>query len=153
METITTLWSFCAALAAILAAVCGSVWLIERRDYASLMLSVLGIAAAASAFFELGLMRADTAAEYGELWRWYHLPVFFAFMGVLLFVHYYLRTGRLWLLWTIVVARVIILVINFSVRLNFNFRRLSAYGRYRFSETRYTSPTWPYLVLRRWCSQ
>ena len=124
METVTSLWSFCAALAAILAAVCGGVWLIEKRDYASLMLSVLGIAATTSAFFELGLMRAARPDEYGELLRWYHLPVFFAFMGVLLFVHYYLRTGRSWLMWAVIVVRSAVLIINFSVQPNFNFSQI-----------------------------
>jgi signal transduction histidine kinase len=56
--------------------------------------------------------------------RWYHLPAFFAIIGVLLFVHYYLHTGRAWLMWTIIVARSLILVINFSVQPNYNFSQI-----------------------------
>jgi hypothetical protein len=63
MGMVTTLWSFCAALAAVLSAVCASVWVTEKRDYASLMLAVLGIAAAAAAFVELAMMRSATAAQ------------------------------------------------------------------------------------------
>jgi signal transduction histidine kinase len=104
-----------------LAVVCGLVWLIERRDLASLMLCILGTATAASAFAELGLMHSVTPGDYGVWLRWYHLPVFLALMAQLLFVHYYLGTGRSWLMWTIVVARAVVLVMNFSVHPNFNF--------------------------------
>jgi signal transduction histidine kinase len=121
MEAVTILWSLGAAVAMTLAMVCGLVWLIERRDLASLMLCILGIATAASAFAELGMMRSVTPADYGVWLRWYHLPVFLALMAQLFFVHYYLGTGRSWLMWTIVVARVIVLAVNFSVHPNFNF--------------------------------
>ena len=121
METVTILWSLGAAVAITLAAVCGLVWLIERRDLAGLMLCILGVATAASAYAELGLMHSATAAEYGEWLRWYHLPVFLALIAQLLFVHHYLGTGRLWLMWAIIFARSIVLVVNFSVHPNFNF--------------------------------
>lgn len=121
MEAVTILWSLGAAVALTLAVVCGLVWLIERRDPASLMLCILGIATAASGFAELGMMRSVTPADYGLWLRWYHLPVFLAWIGQLFFVHYYLGTGRPWLMWTIVVARVVVLVVNFSVHPNFNF--------------------------------
>ncbi|HJR20585.1 MAG TPA: ATP-binding protein [Dongiaceae bacterium] len=118
---VTLLWSLCGIVAIALAAVCGWLWLIERRDRASLMLCILGVAAAASSYAELGLMHAATVAEYGEWLRWYHVPVFFAFMAQVLFVHYYLGTARLWLMWAVILARSVVLVVNFSVHPNFNF--------------------------------
>lgn len=121
MEMVTVLWSLCGAVAIALAAVCGWLWLIERRDLASLTLCVLGVAAAASGYAELGLMHATTAAEYGEWLRWYHVPVFLAFIAQVLFVHYYLGTARLWLMLAVIIARSIVLVVNFSVHPNFNF--------------------------------
>jgi two-component system sensor kinase FixL len=120
MGMATILWSFCAAVALALAAVCGVVWLIERRNVASLMLGVLGIAAAGLGCVELGLMHSATPAEFGEWQRWYHVPVVLAFIAQLFFAHYYLGTGRLWLLWVIVSARAIVLVVNFSVHPNIN---------------------------------
>ena len=66
MEMVTILWSLCGTVAIALAAVCGWLWLIERRDLASLTLCVLGVAAAASGYAELGLMHTATVAEYGE---------------------------------------------------------------------------------------
>ena len=129
MEMVTILWSLCAAVAIVLAAVCGLVWLIERRDLASLMLCILGVAAAASGYAELGLMHSATVAEYGEWLRWYHVPIFFAVIAQLLFVHYYLGTGRLWLMWAIIFARSVVLVVNFSVHPNFNFSNIVSLRR------------------------
>jgi two-component system sensor kinase FixL len=112
---VTILWPLWAAVAIALAAVCGLLWLIERRDLASLMLCTLGVAAAASGYAELGMMQSATAAEYGEWQRWNHVPLFFAFIAMLLFVHYYLGTGRLWLMWAFIFARSVVLIVNFSV--------------------------------------
>ena len=61
---VTILWSLCGTVAIALAAVCGWLWLIERRDRASLMLCVLGVAAASSGWVELGFLHAATPAEY-----------------------------------------------------------------------------------------
>jgi hypothetical protein len=91
----TILWSLCGVVAIALAAVCGLLWLIERRDLVSLVLCVLGVAAAALDYAELGMMHSATVDEFGEWLRWYHVPTFFAFIALLLFVHYYLGTGRL----------------------------------------------------------
>ena len=122
MEIITTLiWTYCAALATLLAVACGFVWLIERRDGSGLMLCILGVAATASAYAELGMMRSATAAEYGEWLRWDHLYAFLGVIGQVGFVHYYLGTGRVSLMWTIITMRSIVLVVNFSVHPNFNF--------------------------------
>ncbi len=123
---VTILWSLCGTVAVALAAVCGWPWLIERRDRASLMLCALGVAAAACAFVELGMMHSATAAEFGEWLRWYHVPIFLAFIALVLFVHYYLGTGRLWLMWAVICARSVVLVVNFSVHPNFNFSSIDS---------------------------
>jgi signal transduction histidine kinase len=124
MDVVTVLWSLSAATAAVLAVVCGLLWAIERRDRASLALCAVGIAAAISSYIELAMMRSATAAEYSEWLRWYHLPVFVAITGLVLFVHYYLGTGRLWILRAFILARVVVLVVNFSSDPNVNFRFL-----------------------------
>ena len=121
MEIVTILWSIGAAAALTLAAVCGLVWLIERRDLASVMLCILGVATAASGYGELGMMHSTTAAEYGEWLRWYYLPVFLAMIAMLLFVHFYLGTGRLWLMWAVIFARSVVVLVNFSVQPNWGF--------------------------------
>jgi signal transduction histidine kinase len=126
MDVVTILWSIGAAAAVTLAVVCGLVWQIERRDRASLMLCILGVATAASAFGELGMMQSATAAEYGEWLRWYYLPVWVALVAMLFFVHYYLGTGRAWLMWTVVVTRAVQVLVNFSVHPNFGFSSIDS---------------------------
>src|SRR5258708_490113 len=115
METVTILWALAAGISLTLAAVCGAVWLVIRGDFASLMLCGLGIAAAASAYFEVRLMHASTVAQYNEFLRWYHIPAGLALVSQILFVHYYLGTGRVWLLWTFILSRIVVLIVNFSV--------------------------------------
>ena len=85
------------------------------------MLCILGVATAASAYAELGMLHSATAAEYGEWLRWYYLPVFVALVAMLLFVHYYLGTGRVWLLCAVIFARSVVVVVNFLVQPNFGF--------------------------------
>jgi signal transduction histidine kinase len=121
MNAVTLLWASIAAVALALTVVCGLLWLIERRDHSSLMLCVVGIAAASSSYIELGLMRSMTAAEYGEWLRWYHLPVFFGLVGLVLFVDHYLRTGRLWLMRAFIVSQVLVAVVDFTTTPNANF--------------------------------
>jgi hypothetical protein len=65
MNIVTILWSLGAATALTLAVVCGVVWWIERRDRATLVLCVFGVATAASAFCELGMMRSATPTAFG----------------------------------------------------------------------------------------
>jgi signal transduction histidine kinase len=113
LDLVTILWSVCAAIAIVLAAICGLLWFLERRAVV-LTLCVLAIAAAASAYFELGMLRSASAAEYTGWLHWYYLSTFVFLVGQLLFVHYYLGTGRVWLLWVIVVARVLVVALNLS---------------------------------------
>ncbi len=72
------------------------------------------------------MLHSATAAEYGEWLRWYYLPVFVALVAMLLFVHYYLGTGRVWLLWTVIFARSVQVVVNFSVHPNFAFSSIDS---------------------------
>ena len=118
---VTILWSLCGTVAIALAAVCGWLGLTERQDRASLMLCFLGVAAAGSSYFELAMMHSASAAEYAELQRWYHVPIFLGFISLVLFIHYYLGTGRVWLLWTIIVMRSVVLILNFVFHSGFNF--------------------------------
>ena len=124
MSIVTTLWCMNAAFALTLADVCLLFWLVERRDLMYLVFCVVAASTAVSIPFELAMMHATTAAEYGELLRWYHLPVFFVLVGYPFFVRYYLGTGRQWLLWAIVVLRLAALAVNFVVDPNINFREI-----------------------------
>jgi signal transduction histidine kinase len=121
-----------ATVAVMLAILCAVGWLADRRDLAYAMLCVTALGTAACVPFELGMMYAETPAEYGEWMRWYHLPVFCTLIGTLFFVRFYLRTGRMWLLLTIVAGRAFVLVANFVVQPNFNFRQIVTLDRFAF---------------------
>jgi signal transduction histidine kinase len=113
MGLVTTLWSMQAAAALTVAVLYGVVWTIDRRNLANLTLCLVAVAMAVAARDEVGMMHAATAAEYGEWARLIYLPVFFALIGLVLFVQLFLGTGRHWLLWTIVGTRVAVVVGNF----------------------------------------
>jgi len=71
-------------------------------------------------------MHASTPAEYGKLIRWYHIPVFLAITAQMLFVHYYLGSSRVWLLWGPILARAVVVAVNFVVEPNLNFSSITA---------------------------
>lgn len=124
MGLVTILWSMGAAAALTLALVCGLVWLGEHRDRVMAIFLLIALGAIAGMRCEVGMMHAATATEYARWLRWYHLPVFLVIVGYLFLVRSYLGTGRLSLAWTIVAARVLILVINFLVQPNFNWHAI-----------------------------
>jgi signal transduction histidine kinase len=90
------------------------------------MLCGLGLAAAAAAYIELRLMHASTPAEYGELFRWYHVPIFLVIVSQTLFIRDYLGTGSAWLFWAVILTRCVVLIVDFSVDPNFNFLSITA---------------------------
>jgi signal transduction histidine kinase len=133
MSLVTLVWSMAAASAltlAVLYALIGG--LVERRDRANLMFCLVAVATAVMARTEVGMMHAVDAEEFGEWARWYHLPLFAGTVGQLLFVRYYLGTGRPWLMWTIIGARFVVLVVNFMVEPNFNWTHIDSLNHVRF---------------------
>jgi len=132
MEPVTILWSVAAGVSATLAAMCWVLWLTDRRDPASLMLFVPATAVAVSAFIELGMMHSTTTATYAEWLRWYHVSIFFAVLGQVVFVYYYLGTARLWLVGTLIVVRSIVLAVNFLVEPNFTFSSIASLRQVSF---------------------
>jgi signal transduction histidine kinase len=67
------------------------------------------------------MMHAATPAEVGEWLRWYHLPVFLGLMAQMLFVDCYLGTSGKLLMWAVILARGVVLGLNFVLHPNFNF--------------------------------
>jgi signal transduction histidine kinase len=89
-----------------------------------------------------------TPAEYGNWVRWYNLSIYVALVGIVLFVHYYLGTGRRWLLWLIVLARSLVVFVNFCVRPNFNFRQIITLDHISFLGERVS--TVGLVIVRGW---
>jgi signal transduction histidine kinase len=126
MESVIVLWSAASAAAMVLAVLCGLMWLLDRRDTASLMLCILGVSTAAAAYVELGLMHARTPAEFGAWIRWYHLPLFPALVAQVFFIHTYLESSTKWLMWGVILTRAFIFVVNFSIEPNYNFSSIES---------------------------
>ena len=148
MSLVTTLWSMQAAAALTLAVLYAVVWSVDRRNLASLTVCIVAVAMAVTARAEVGMMHAATVTEYGEWTRLLYLPLFFTFVGLVLFVHLFLGTGRLWLLWTIVGARVVMLVGNFLAYPTFAWREIVGLRHVTFlgEQVALAGP----IVLRAW---
>src|SRR5579862_1994131 len=125
MSLVTSVWSAIGAATLTLAAIHALAWVLDRRNVAYLMFFWIAVAVADLARCDVAMMHASSAAEYGEWVRWYHVPTFALFVGYVLFVRTYLGTGRIWLAWTIIAARLVVLVVNFLVQPNFTFQSIS----------------------------
>ena len=126
MSWITIVWSMNAAACLTLAAIYLVVWCKQREGWAHLLFSVTAVAAAAIAAFELAMMHAGTVGQYEALLRWIHVPVWVLTLSFVAFVRLYLRAGRPWLAWSICSLRTLVLVVNFIVTPNINFRRITS---------------------------
>lgn len=121
-----------AGAALTLALVHGILWLLDRRNLASLAFCVLAVSVAAMAFTELGMMHAASPAQYGQWVRWFHLPNYFAIAGLVAFIHLQFGTGRPWLAAAIIALRSLLVITNFLVAPNVNWREIVALERIPF---------------------
>src|SRR3954452_12694817 len=133
MNLITVLWSMAAAAALTLAVVHLLVWGFDRTARANLMFSIIALAVAGMAPPELVMMFAGSPQEYGVWVRWFHVPLFFAIVGMVLFVRLHLGTGRAWLGWTVIGMRSVVLVGNFLLpQPNFTWREIRSIQHLQF---------------------
>jgi two-component system sensor kinase FixL len=126
MSWITIVWSMNAAACLTLAAFYLLVWCKQRENWVYLVFSSSAVAAAAIAAFELAMMHCETVARYEELIRWIHVPVWALVLSFVSFVRLYLQAGRLWLAWGICGLRTLVLVLNFVLTPNLNFRQITS---------------------------
>jgi two-component system sensor kinase FixL len=126
MSWITIVWSMNAAACLTLAAIYLVVWCKQRQVLAHLVFSITAVAAAAIAGFELAMMHAGTVGQYETLIRWIHVPVWVLTVAFVAFVRLYLHAGRPWLAWSICGLRTMVLILNFILTPNLNFRRITS---------------------------
>ena len=126
MSWITIVWSMNAATCLTLAAIYLVVWCKQRQVLAHLVFSITAVAAAAIAGFELAMMHAGTVGQYEALIRWIHVPVWVLTVAFVAFVRLYLHAGRPWLAWSICGLRTMVLILNFILTPNLNFRRITS---------------------------
>ena len=126
MSWITIVWSMNAAACLTLAAIYLVVWCKQRQVLAHLVFSITAVASAAIAGFELAMMHAGTVGQYEALIRWIHVPVWVLTVAFVAFVRLYLHAGRPWLAWSICSLRTMVLILNFILTPNLNFRRITS---------------------------
>ncbi len=81
------------------------------------------------ALIERALMLASTPAEQMWLFYWGQLPATITLIAVAWFIHFYLDTGRAWLLWLFTLVRAASLAINFGSSTNLNFLEITSINR------------------------
>ena len=125
MNWITIVWSMNAGACLTLAAIYLVVWCRQRESWVHLLFSCSAIAAAAIAVLELAMLHTQTVERYEALVRWIHVPVWVLLLSFVAFVRLYLRAGRPWLAWSIYGLRTLVLIVNFILTPNINFRKLT----------------------------
>jgi two-component system sensor kinase FixL len=125
MSWITVIWSVSGGACLTLAFIQFVGWWKDRAARANLVFSVLAIAVASFAVFELALMRSKTPEELGTVVRWMHVPAWLMIASLVGFVRLYLKAGRRWLGWTVVGLRTVSLILNFVFSPNINFREVT----------------------------
>jgi two-component system sensor kinase FixL len=132
MSWVAVIWPMIASACLTLAAMHLLIWVKKRAAWASLLFSLTAVATAAVAGWELWLMRAETAREYGVVLRWAHVPYWVLIVALVAFVRLYLRAGRLWLAYAICGTRTLSLILNFVFSPNLNYREITGLRHVRF---------------------
>ena len=109
-----------------LAAIYFVLWCKQRKSWVHLAFSCSAVAGAALTAFELALLRAQTAQQYGVILRWAQLPVWMLVVSLVIFVRLYLRAGRPWLAWSVSGLRTLALILNFIFIPNLSYREITS---------------------------
>ena len=125
MSWITVVWAMVAAVCLTLAGLNVLVWCRRRAAWGNAIFALSAVATAAVAACELWMMRAETPHEWGVALRWLHLPGSVGLISLVVFVRIYLQAGRPWLAWTVCGMRGLMMIINFIVTPNLNYREIT----------------------------
>lgn len=101
-----------AAISLSLGGIHGTVWFSDRKVRAELWFAVAAVCMCTYPFFDMAMMRASTAAAYGEAARWALLPIALMTAAMLMLVHSHMGTGRRWLLILALTSRLGAIVVN-----------------------------------------
>ena len=126
MSWVTVIWSISSGACLTLAFLQFIVWWKDRAARANLVFAVGAVAVAVFAGLELGLMRAETPAQWDIIVRWIHVPAWVLIVSIVAFVRLYLNAGRRWLAWSVVALRTLALILNFAISPNINYRKVTA---------------------------
>ncbi|MDM0012182.1 ATP-binding protein [Variovorax sp. J22P168] len=125
MSWVTVIWAMVASACLTLAAVHFPVWLKDRAAWPSLFFALLAAANAGLAFCELGMMHAQTPADYAAALRAGHVAVWLLTVSLFGFVRSYFKAGRPWLGWLVVGMRTVSLVPNYLTGVALNYTQIA----------------------------
>ena len=103
------------------------IWWRERDQWANLLFTLAALGTAALAWSDLALMHAESPAQFALAIRWAQFAFCVIILSLAGFVRLYLRAGRTWLLWTVVVLRTPSLFLNFFTGHNHNLREITSF--------------------------
>jgi two-component system sensor kinase FixL len=124
MSWVTVIFSMTASACLTLAFIYGFIWWRQKNSWANLLFALAALGTAASAGFDLALLRAESPAQMAAVIRWSHLPIWVIILALAGFVRFYLRAGRGWLLWAVCGLRSAALILNFLTGQNLNYREI-----------------------------
>jgi PAS domain S-box-containing protein len=125
MGWVTIIWAMMAGVVATLAGVYLVAWFPARKDVSYLVFVVLAASVVGLAGTELWMMKAQTASEFGEALRWYHVPVWSGFCSLVALVYLRLRPRFAWVGLLAVALRSASLVPNFASATNLNYTQIT----------------------------
>src|SRR5580692_3365491 len=94
MSWVTVIFSMTASACLTLAFIYGFIWWRQKNSWANLLFALAALGTAASAGFDLALLRAESPAQMAAVIRWSHLPIWVIILALAGFVRFYLRAGR-----------------------------------------------------------
>ena len=126
MSWVTIVWSMEVAACLTLAVIHLVIWGRKRSAWANLLFAGVAISVAGMAVFEFLMMRAQTPTEFSAMNRRMHVTAFATCFSIVWFIRVYLRAGRLWFLWSVIILRALVLALNFLLPLDINYREIHA---------------------------
>lgn len=127
MNWVAIIWAASSGVCLMLGIMQLFLWLKSRRparEYLSLAFTAFAVAGIALA--EWLMMTSREPEEYARVLRWAHVPAMVMLVGIVAFVRFHFRVGITWLAWTVIGMRIILLVLNFIIPENLNFREITA---------------------------
>lgn len=132
MDWLTIIWTATTAASLMLAAIHGFVWIRDRSAWASLMFCLMAASTAGMAGCELAMMRISDVQEVATILEWYNLFRWSVTIALVGFLHFYLRSGRLWLELTVIGLRTAALFVNLFLSPNSYYSSIAGLNRMVF---------------------
>jgi two-component system, LuxR family, sensor kinase FixL len=120
-------FSMTASASLTMAMIYGLIWWRNRDDWANLLFTLAALGTAALAWSDLALMHADSPARFASAIRWAQFSFCVIILSLAGFVRLYLRAGRTWLLWIVIVLRAPSLLLNLFTGQNHNLREIVSF--------------------------